>query len=771
MSSQSSKTYCHETTCPLYSQTFVPGEGPAKAYAVVLGEGPGVEEARKGRPFVGPSGQLLDAALKRIGVARSELYITNVVKCFGAKEAAARLCARTLQAEVALREPKIIVPMGNVATDAVLGPGGGIMSRRGLSVFSKAYNCWVVPTLHPAAVLRRPETYPEFQKDLKKALVTSYIRELGPRPFTYQVVDDVTSALVVLGKARQQPEVVFDLETSGYDRFQDDILCMTLCWDPDQSYVLTQRILEHPAVQQELRALMLEPHRVWVGHSGKFDCAFLEGRYGFRPTLGYDTLLASYVLDERRGHDLKLISRYELDAPDWEGDLARYLRRPKKDSFALLPKDVLHRYCAHDGVYTWRLFNILRERVEREPRLSRLLHELLIPASDLLVEIENQGLLVDTDYLEELRVSYTQEVEELQAKLRKLSGHPYLNPRSAQQMARVLFDELQLPQLQGRSTKAEVLEQIAYLHKIPMTLKEYRHAAKMLSTYVKSLEEELDINSRAHSSFLLHGTVTGRLSSRDPDFHNQPRGPRIRNLFIASPGYSLLYLDYSQMELRVLAVLAKDDYMIQCYHDGRDLHAETVKLFWGPDADTEDEEIRMIAKAVNFGIPYGRTPQGMARDANLQVTAKEAAAYISQIFRQRPGVAAYVKECERQAYEDGVLETVFGRRRRFPLITAANVADVRGQARNFPIQSTASDCKLLTLLRLKEALPSEAHLLLEVHDSILLECPTYMVDDVARVAKQVMESVPVERVGSAVPWVVDVKVGYRWGSLEKWEGG
>lgn len=771
MPSQSSRGYCREKSCPLYGKPFVPGEGPAKAYAVLVGEGPGVHESRQGSPFVGPSGELLSAALKRIGVERSKLYITNVVKCWGTKkEAAARLCKRTLRDEITSRGPKVIVPMGNVAADAILGPGDGIMKRRGLSVASKLYDCWVVPAIHPAAILRRPESYPELRKDLRKALVTSKVRELGPQPFTYEVIDDLTSAQVILNKAEYQPEIVFDLETTGYDRFQDDILCMVLCWEADRSYVFTQRMLEHPDTQQRLKALMLDDKRprVWIGHSGKFDCGFLECRYGFRPVLGYDTLLASYTLDERRGHDLKLLCRFEFDAPDWEGDIKRYLRKPKKDSFAQLPKEVLYRYNAYDGVYTWRLYNVLRKRLKSEPRLERLLDTLLVPASNLLVEIENRGLLVDTDYLEELKVSYGQDVESLREELREMSGHPELNPNSTKQMARIMYDEIGLPMLQRRSTKAEVLEQIAHLHPIPMKLKGYRHAAKMYSTYVMALEDKLDINGRAHTSFLLHGTVTGRLASRDPDLHNQPRGPKIRNLYIASPGHTLLYPDYSQVEFRILAVLAKDEYLLQCYREGRDLHAETVKLFWGEDADLQDEEIRMIAKNLNFGINYGRTPQGVAADAELKITVREAQVYIAQIYKQRPGVAAFAKECKRQAHEDGVLETLFGRRRRFPLITAANAAGTGRQARNFPIQSTASDCKLTALLRLKEALPPEAHLLLEVHDSILLECPTHMVDEVARMTRDIMEAVPRELVGDSIPWVVDVKVGHRWGSLEKW---
>jgi len=768
MPSQSSEAFCHVTDCPLYGKAYVPGEGPAKAYAVIVGEGPGVEEAREGRPFVGPSGQLLDATLARVGVDRSELYITNIVKCWGTKEGAIPYCKRTLRREIASRGPKVIVPMGNVATDAILGPGAGIMARRGLSVYSETYSCWVIPTIHPAAILRRPETFPELLKDMRKALVYSKERELGPQPFEFTVVRDCTTAAEVFVLAGQQPWAVFDLETSGFDRFQDDILCMTLCWESDHSYVFTQEAME--GALGALEQVMTQTSTRWIGHSGKFDCGFLDARYGFKPNLSWDTLLASYALDERRGHDLKVICRYELDAPDWEADIKRYLRKPKTDSYALIPKEVLYKYCAHDGVYTWRLFHILRERLATEPALSHLLSSLLVPASNLLVEVENRGLLVDTDYLEELKVSYKQDVESLRRELRELSGHPELNPNSTKQMARILYDELHLPMLAGRSTKAEVLEQIAHLHPIALKLRDYRHEAKMYSTYVLAAEAKLGVDRRAHTSFLLHGTVTGRLSSRDPNLHNQPRGSKIRNLYIASPGYTLLYPDYSQMELRILAVLAKDEYMQRCYREGRDLHADTVRLFFGEDADPHDEEIRMIAKNLNFGVNYGRTAQGLATDPDLNVTLREAKRYIAQIFQQRPGVAAFAKECVRQAHEDGVLETTFGRRRRFPLITGANAAETGRQARNFPISSTATDCKLTAMLRLREALPPEAYLLLEVHDSILLECPTPMVDEVARAAKDIMEAVPRELVGGDIPWVVDMKVGHRWGSLEKWQG-
>lgn len=780
---------CNITNCPLWDAPIVLGEGPDKADVCIVGEGPGAVEAKKGRPFVGPSGQLLNRVLKALGAERESLWITNSALCRGKSEerksAAARYCRPRLLEELASKKPKVILTLGNIPTRVLIGGTGGITKRRGRATWvggeGSCLQAWVIPTLHPAGILRRAHGFTDFVADLRKAFevfrvahpwhaVPNEVR-YKPQGFGYKVVSDPIDALWLLWEeAMEQRSVVFDLETSGFDRRRDRILCMVLCWSPDQSYVLTENVLNDPNVREALQLLMDrqgEHPPMWIGHSAKFDAGFMLAQYGWRPQIGYDTLLANYTMDERGGvHDLKVLSATKLDAPEWEGDLKNYLKKPRKDSYALLPKDVLHRYSAHDGVYTYRLWKHQEEKLNADSR--RVLEELLLPAANAIVASEDHGILVDRKYLGDLEEGYHADLFDLEVTLGEMTRNPEFNPNSPKQVAHMFFDVLKLPQIKGRSTDKGVIAVLAPLHPLPTKIKAYRHATKMLSTYVVGVRKLLDADDRVHPSNMLHGTVTGRPACRGPNMLNIPRGSKLRSMFIAPPGYKLLYPDYNQAELRTLGLLAGDEWMAEVYKGRRDLHSEVATAMFGP---TFTKEQRMIAKMINFGIAYGRSAYELSRDPTTTMSVAEAQAYINAWFRRMPQVEQWLSATRKTAFRDGVLKTVFGRRRRFPLVTNSNVNEIRNQAVNFPVQSTAADLTLTAFIRLSEIFENtDVHVVIpSIYDGMLLEVPEAQVDDVASTCKEVMEQVPREVLGTFLPFTVDVGVGDSWGALEKWQ--
>ena len=761
--------HAHCENCPLKDTPLVPGEGPGKAEFVLVGESPGREEAFARRPFVGQAGKLLDKVLVGLGITREELYITNAIACGGTTATmkdAAPFCWDRLIAEIGDRKPRAVVTLGNLPTSALLGPNyeTGVTNYRGKFVMHDELNCWVLPTLHPAAVLRRPSTFDDFCNDLQKAFTTT---EYEPKPFKWYVCRTDENALVVLDHIyNKEAEVVFDLETSGFNRQEDDILCLVLCWRSDLSYVIPQEVLEHPYVQQRLYELMTErPDIKWIGHSAKFDAEFLQSRYGFHPKIHFDTLLAHYCLDERRGtHDLKSIAAHLFQAPDWEASIKQHLNKPSTDSYALLPKPVLYEYAANDGIYTYLLYRHFQGVLAKEPKLKKLHDDLLVPAANALVDIELLGVRVDRAYLKQLEALYAEDLVALGALLEIAVGRP-INANSPKQVAEYLYDELQLPQPFGRTTKKEALEILAPMHPVPQMIVDIRHAKKMLKTYVIGLQQLADGHDRVHTSFLLHGTTTGRLSSRGPNLQNIPRGQKLRDCFIASEGYTLIDCDYGQLEYRILAVLGNDEYMLKCFREGRDFHTETALLFFGENHTSED---RMIAKMVNFGIAYGRGAASMAADRNLNMTFNEAQAFLRSLFDQRPGVARYTREIPKRAFTTGMLESFFGRKRRFGLVSGVNMKEVKTQALNFPIQSLASDITLMSLLYLHDTL-EHARILLTVHDSILFEAPDEHVYNEAVYIKKVMELIPRKRFSDILDWPIDVKIGKSWGSMTIWE--
>lgn len=488
-------------------------------------------------------------------------------------------------------------------------------------------------------------------------------------------------------------------------------------------------------------------------------------------------------LKEARGllaKDLSVLALREgLGLPPGDDPmLLAYLLDPSNTT----PEGVARRYggewteeAGERAALSERLFANLWGRLEGEERLLWLYREVERPLSAVLAHMEATGVRLDVAYLRALSLEVAEEIARLEAEVFRLAGHPF-NLNSRDQLERVLFDELGLPAIGKtektgkRSTSAAVLEALREAHPIVEKILQYRELTKLKSTYIDPLPDLIHPRTgRLHTRFNQTATATGRLSSSDPNLQNipvrTPLGQRIRRAFIAEEGWLLVALDYSQIELRVLAHLSGDENLIRVFQEGRDIHTETASWMFGVPREAVDPLMRRAAKTINFGVLYGMSAHRLSQE--LAIPYEEAQAFIERYFQSFPKVRAWIEKTLEEGRRRGYVETLFGRRRYVPDLEA-RVKSVREAAErmafNMPVQGTAADLMKLAMVKLFPWLEEMgARMLLQVHDELVLEAPKERAEAVARLAKEVMEGVyPL-----AVPLEVEVGIGEDWLSAKE----
>jgi DNA polymerase-1 len=488
-------------------------------------------------------------------------------------------------------------------------------------------------------------------------------------------------------------------------------------------------------------------------------------------------------LKEARGllaKDLSVLALREgLGLPPGDDPmLLAYLLDPSNTT----PEGVARRYggewteeAGERAALSERLFANLWGRLEGEDRLLWLYREVERPLSAVLAHMEATGVRLDVAYLRALSLEVAEEIARLEAEVFRLAGHPF-NLNSRDQLERVLFDELGLPAIGKtektgkRSTSAAVLEALREAHPIVEKILQYRELTKLKSTYIDPLPDLIHPRTgRLHTRFNQTATATGRLSSSDPNLQNipvrTPLGQRIRRAFIAEEGWLLVALDYSQIELRVLAHLSGDENLIRVFREGRDIHTETASWMFGVPREAVDPLMRRAAKTINFGVLYGMSAHRLSQE--LAIPYEEAQAFIGRYFQSFPKVRAWIEKTLEEGRRRGYVETLFGRRRYVPDLQA-RVKSVREAAErmafNMPVQGTAADLMKLAMVKLFPRLEEAGgRMLLQVHDELVLEAPKERAEAVARLAKEVMEGVyPL-----AVPLEVEVGIGEDWLSAKE----
>jgi DNA polymerase-1 len=765
---------CEECSLNVPGVAFVPSQQPTSGEVklVIVGEAPGYQEGKTGIPFTGPSGRLLETVLRGHGLRREDAFITNACLCRprdNATPSASNVdaCSERLYVEVAEASSAgaPIVALGNVAASAIFGTKVAITSFRvGPAKESHIYpGTRVIPTVHPAYVLRQADAFPLFAGDIGKVNHDISIRWEAPQ---FAVFDDQPSACRALRELQETSrDLVVDIEVGSEkdeqfvhpDQYQ--LLCVGFSYSPGHAIVIGEAALRsgrrdgQSGVRHMLRRTLENQRARIIAHNGKFDLAGLS-YLAPRATLGFDTMLASYAVDERPGtHGLKYLAQEKLGAPNYALEMHKYLDRDKH--FGAIPREILYKYNAHDVVCTYLLKDMYESTMSSD---ERRVHDMLVRASNMLMPAEMKGITVDTDYLELLEGEFSQEL----ANLEDVLAYWVENPRSPLQVKNALAKL----GLSVQSTNVATLDNILYkyssgalyseeIQNFVMALKEHRKGTKMYGTYIKGIMNRL-YRGHVHPTFLLHGTSTGRLSCRNPNLQNVPRDSKMKRMFIPTPGRIFVQADYKGAELRVLACESRDQYLRQLFRDDRDIHNEVAARFFGPGF-TKDQRVR--AKAVVFGLAYGREAYSLSEEYKISVD--EAQGYLDTFFSMIPEVVAFREKIKNEIlHGEEDLVTHFGRHRRVWLVTDDNQKDVVKESLAFMPQSTASDICLTAACVLHEQYGLDIRLL--VHDSILVECDPKEVELTAEIMNRVMPQVASEVYSDYVPWPVDVAIGGSW---------
>ena len=790
------------TKCGLckFRRNIVNGTGSPSAKIFIVGEGPGPSEDGYAQPFVGPSGKLLKRLMQQAGIDYRDVYFSNCVRCLPKGTAKPvrepsyeeiEACAPYLEEEIAAVKPTVIVPAGNTALRYILGAKNlNITRQRGLEIWSEKYQCKVCPMFHPAAILRNPKYEGVTVQDLIRIKASSASTELTTIGLgTYEVVDDKLKLDALFHHLETEPEISIDIETTSLDWMSSQIISIGFCWKERTGWCLpllnTKQAETDPttrfwddatylSIQDRLKKAMALPSKK-ILQNGKFDLKHLLYAGISVNNFYFDTMLAHHLLDENAEnlHGLKEMAWVYTDMGGYDKEVDDYFaaNRKLKRQYILLPFKTLVRYNAADADCTFRLFKKFKPMIS-DQGLSRLFRQIVMPMSNVFLHTELIGAQVDTNYVEKLRVEYTAKKGELEAKIFAKTGE--FNIRSTKELRKVLYEDNgfetdQLTKTGALSTSKNVLAELLKEHQssdVLANLLEYKKTMTMLSTFIKGMSSHLDSNGRVHSTYKLHGTATGRSSSAEPNLQNIPRESTIRGMFIAKPGYTLIEADYGQAEFRFWAYYSQDPQMILDISSGKDIHKMTASSAFGTPIDQITKKQRQDAKAIVFGLMYGRGVASVAEQ--LQISEDEAQRVVDVFFNRYPRAKRWLKDIVFFARHHGYVKNHFGRLRRLPGINSTDQevrSEAERQSKNSPIQSGASDMTFIASIRIKrefEKRQLSGQLVLTVHDSVIYEVPDAEVAESIKIIKTEIER-PIE--GVNVKMQAEIKSGTRWGEL------
>ncbi|MFJ7882687.1 DNA polymerase I [Pseudomonas sp. NPDC096917] len=630
----------------------------------------------------------------------------------------------------------------------------------------------------------------EVEREAKRAGQV-IVHEEPPAPTEeqqYETILDQARFDVWLKKLNDAELIAFDTETTGLDAQQAQLVGVSFAVKPGEaayiplthSYMGVPEQLDRDTVLRALKPLLEDPNKAKVGQHAKFDINILANcAIGGDQTNGimvqgvaFDTMLESYVLDSTATrHDMdSLALKYLGHSTTSFQDIAG--KGVKQLTFDQISLEQAGPYAAQDADVTLRLHHVLHQKLQAIPSLNSVLTDIEIPLVPVLARIERQGALVDAKLLGVQSVELGDKMVALEREAFAIAGEEF-NLSSPKQLGVILYEKLGLPVIsktaKGQASTAEaVLAELAEQDfPLPKVLMQYRSMSKLKSTYTDRLPEQINPRTgRIHTSYHQAVTATGRLSSSDPNLQNIPirtaEGRRIRQAFVAPKGYKLLAADYSQIELRIMAHLAKDEGLLNAFRNDLDVHSATAAEVFGVELGDVTTDQRRSAKAINFGLIYGMSAFGLAKQ--IGVDRKQSQAYIDRYFARYPGVLDYMERTRAQAAEQGYVETIFGRRLYLPEINAKNPALRKGAERtaiNAPMQGTAADIIKKAMVAVDNWLTAsglDARVILQVHDELVLEVREDLVDLVRDELRVHMS----EAAKLDVPLVVEVGVGNNW---------
>ena len=565
--------------------------------------------------------------------------------------------------------------------------------------------------------------------------------------------------------------VAFDTETTGLDHYKDHMVGFSFALNEEVAYYVpiahfylgVPDQVSKEVAQEALRKIFSA--RV-VGHNIKFDLHFVADFLGVQSLSCYgDSIVLAWLVNPESKLSLDHLADVWLDH-----EMISFKETVKKgETFAGVALEDATKYAAEDALITLKLYTLLLERLKMQEaeHLITLAHELEFPFITTLVEIERNGIATDATALEQFKTEAKAKITALTASIYEAAGGEF-NINSPKQLGDILFDKLELPVGKKRSTDVKVLNALLGEHPIIELILQYREIFKLNSTYIEPLLElnKSSSDGRIHTSFVQTGTATGRLSSKNPNLQNIPTrtelGARIREAFVAGAGKKLIGIDYSQIELRLLAHFSQDSVLVDAFNHDKDIHMQTAIVLFGEE---EAASKRSVAKTVNFGLLYGMGPKKLSE--TLGNTTKESKLIIEKYFENFPTVKQYFTSIKELSKEQGYVETLLGRRRYFNYATAVPMvkAAYERESVNTVFQGTAADLIKMSMNKIADLIRShypDVKMLLQIHDELIFEVDEDKAQEMAKVFKEVMESIATLR----VPLKTSVNIGNHWGELK-----
>lgn len=575
-----------------------------------------------------------------------------------------------------------------------------------------------------------------------------------------------------------------DTETTSTDPMQADLVGISLATEAGKGYYIPvghktgEKQLSLDQVRNALGPYFMRESLKKVGHHLKYDCIVLLN-HGFTvKPLAFDTMIAAWLL-EPSSHRLGLKALAEIELGISMTHIEELIGSGKHQlSMAEIPAEKVAPYAAADAEVPLKLMKIFTDRLEKN-QLFAIFEEIEMPLVPVLIDMERNGISIDKQFFKEYSQELSARMREIEKEIYQILGYP-ININSTQQLSKALFIDLGLknPDSGGKtksghfSTSASVLEEMRGQHKVVDLILEYRELSKLVSTYLEALPKQVNPRTnKIHTSFSQTGSVTGRLASSEPNLQNIPirtdLGHQVRKGFIADKGHVLVSVDYSQIELRVVAHMSKDQAMLEAFRKGMDIHAATAAAIYNVPIDKVTKDQRRHAKAINFGLIYGMSAFGLSRTTDL--TLAEAENFVKTYFERFPNVKTYLDGIRKQAASAGYVETMLGRRRYFPNLKNPINAQVKAreerEAINAPIQGTAADILKIAMIKLEPAIQKaglHAKMLIQVHDELVLECPENEKQDTIAVVKEIMENA----CKLDIPLSTDARYGNNWAELK-----
>ncbi|MBR2573598.1 MAG: DNA polymerase I [Loktanella sp.] len=609
---------------------------------------------------------------------------------------------------------------------------------------------------------------------------------------SYECVRDAAALQVWIDRIYEAGHVAVDTETTSLDEMRADLVGISLCVAAGQACYIplahkagaddlfgsdakAEGQMDMAACLALLKPVLEDASILKIGQNMKYD-AKIFALLGIAVAPIDDTMLMSYAMHAGlHNHGMDTLSeRYLGHIPI---PIKPLLGSGKSAiTFDRVPIEDAVKYAAEDADVTLRLWQMFKSQLHQS-RVTTVYETLERPLVPVLAQMEMHGIKVDRDTLSRMSNAFAQKMAGLEDEIQKMAGRPF-NVGSPKQLGEILFDELGLAMPDGKlpakgktgaySTGADVLEDLATIHDLPRRILDWRQLAKLKSTYTDALQDHINPDTgRVHTSYSIAGAITGRLASTDPNLQNIPvrsdEGRRIREAFVAAPGNVIVSLDYSQIELRILAHIAGIDALKQAFLDGIDIHAMTASEMFDVPLDQMTPDIRRQAKAINFGVIYGISGFGLAR--NLRIPRSDAQGFIDRYFERFPGIRQYMDDTVAFARDHGYVQTLFGRRINTPEINTKGpqAGFAKRAAINAPIQGTAADVIRRAMIRMPKAIAGlPARMLLQVHDELLFEVDATAADDLIGIARQVMETASDPAVKLDVKLSVDAGQGPNW---------